>query len=814
MRIFPDKVLKDRYSVIVVGAGLGGMTAASLLAKRGLSVLMIEQQNKPGGSCTSFKREDYVFDVGAAMLYGFGEKGFRPFRFLMNELEEPIDVVAHATLARMTFEGREIIFWPDIDRFLEELFPLFPEEKDGLRAFYTDLYKLYTNIVIKNEVISPPSEFSPRQGLRRLLSDPLSILRMQKLLSTSTMDLLKNYFHTPKIFNFFDKLCSAYSYTTAEETPAVLAATMFIDNHIGGVYYPAGGAQMLPNTIEKAFERYGGHVLYRQLVDEILIKNGEAYGVRLQNGMEIQAERIIANATVWNIYGKLVRPEHIAPERLKWAQSLVPTFPSMTLYMVVDRAGIPKDTYPWEIFIENRKVIDSSDLTLYINSLVDATLCPPDQLVVMVIAPNLCNWPHPADPGYHSAEYETQKQREAGRMIDQIEQHIPGFRQHIRKLIVGTPTTIERYLLKNGGAVGGPKNQIGQEMLIRLHARSEWKHLYFCGDSTVMATGSPATVISGVGAANVILRELHLPEYDSHKFTKQSVHFVDQPYRRSDHSPADAITAQNAHLAAVHCQGCQAPECVEGCPAGIDIPGFLRRMEAKNYAGAARLIREKNPFGEVCGITCVADQSCQRDCYRREFAGRSVRIAELQRWVCAEAGEDGWIKPDHPPSGSKVAIIGGGPSALSCAYYLALADCRVTVFAREDRPGGKLWEKSSSNPLLKAALERDVQGVISSGVDFHGGLSVGKNLDLNNILVDFTIVYLAEVDSEDSIGTYSGWLGNNWRDSLDIQTHQVAGHPGIFIGEEFLMNIPVVEAAACGRAVAADIFQFLGSQGI
>ena len=242
MIILPDSVIKDRYDVIVVGAGLGGMTAASLLAKRGLSVLMIEQQNKPGGSCTSFKREDHVFDVGTAMIYGFGEKGFRPFRFLINELEEPIDVVAHATLARMTFEGHEIVFWPDIDRFLEELFPLFPQEKDGLLAFYADLYKLYENIVIKNEIISPPSEFSPRQGLRRLMSAPFSMLRMQKLLSTSTLDLLKKYFHSPEIFDFFDKLCSAYSYTTAEETPAVLAATMFIDNHIGGVYFPAGGA--------------------------------------------------------------------------------------------------------------------------------------------------------------------------------------------------------------------------------------------------------------------------------------------------------------------------------------------------------------------------------------------------------------------------------------------------------------------------------------------------------------------------------------------------------------------------------------------
>jgi prolycopene isomerase len=813
MKLLRDTVLRDVYDVIVVGAGLGGMTAASLLARRGLSVLMIDQQNKPGGACTSFKREDHVFDVGAAMLYGFGEKGFRPFRFLLNELEEPIDIIAHSTLARMTFEGQEIIFWPDIDRFLEELIQLFPQERDGLKAFYADLYKMYENIVIKNEVISPPSELSPRQGLRQLLSDPLAILKMQKLLTTSTLDLLKKYFHSPEIINFFDKLCSAYSYTTAEETPAVLAATMFIDNHIGGVYFPAGGAQMLPNVIEKALERDGGQVLYKQRVDEILIQDGEAYGVRLSDGVEIRAERVIANATVWNIYGKLVRPQHIPPERLKWVQSLVPTFPSMTLYMVLDRKDLPEGLYPWEIFIENRKVIDSTDLTLYINSLVDTTLCPPDHLVVMAIAPNMCQWPHADEPGYRSPEYEAQKQREADRMLDQIELHIPGFRKHIRTLIIGTPTTIERYLLKNSGAVGGPKNQIGQEMLKRLHARSEWKHLYFCGDSTVMGTGAPATTVSGVGAANVILRELHLPEYEARKFTKQYVKLVDLPYRRPPFHQTEAISSANAYLAAAQCQGCQDPVCVEGCPAGIDIPGFIRRMEAKNYPGAARLIREKNPFGDVCGQLCTPGRTCQKDCYRRDFAGVPVRIAELQRWVCAEAGEDGWIKFHQPVSGSKIAVIGGGPSALSCAYYLTLAGCKVNIFASESQPGGALWERSASDTTLRSAVLREVGGMMSAGIGFEGDQHLGENLDLKPILEDYRSIYLADAGFKTSQGIYDTWLGTDWRNTVDQQTGQLAYLPQIFVGKEFGLNgVSVVEAVARGRKAACSIDQFLKLQ--
>ena len=248
---------------------------------------------------------------------------------------------------------------------------------------------MYKNIVLRNEVIVPPSEFSPRQGLRSLLSSPVAMLKMQKLLTVSVKSLLDKYFHTKPIIDFFDKLCSAYDYCTAAETPAVLAATMFIDNHVGGVYYPAGGAQNLPNTMEKAFERDGGQMLYRRKVDEILIQGDTAYGVRLTDGTEILADRVIADATVWNIYGKLVRPEHIAPERLAWVKSLVSTYPSMTMYMLVDARALPADTFPWEIFIENRALIDSSDLTLYTNSLVDRTLAPEGQLVVMAIAPNM-----------------------------------------------------------------------------------------------------------------------------------------------------------------------------------------------------------------------------------------------------------------------------------------------------------------------------------------------------------------------------------------------------------------------------------------
>lgn len=633
------KPLRDQYDVIVVGAGLGGMACASLLAKRGVSVLMIDQQDKPGGSCTSFRREGVTFDVGTAMLYGFGEHGFKPFRFLLNELEEPIEMISHNPLARMTFEGKPIIFWPDVEQYLQELDRIFPNEKGNLRLFYHDLNIMYDNIVIQNEVIVPPSEFSSKQIMRSIKSGPIRGLQMLKLLNTSTLSLLEKYFHDPEIINFFDKLCSAYCYCSAEEMPGVLAATLFLDNHVGGVYYPAGGAQMLPNKIEKAFERYGGEMLYCTYVEEILITDGKACGVLLQDGTEIKADRVVANATVWNLYGKLVKPEHIQPKRLAWAQNLEPTYPSMTLYMVVDRNAFPEDIFPWEVFIENRAVIDSSDLTLYLNALVDETLCPPGKLVITAIAPNMEKWPAPGSPEYTSKKYKTQKRAQADLMLDQVEKHFPGFRNHIETLIVATPTTIERYLLKNWGAVGGPLNKIGQEMLKRLHARSEWKNLYVCGDSTVMGTGAPATLVSGVGAANVVLRDMHLPDYDTRDFSRQYVEIVQTPYKRPVMLGNEAITDNDAWLAASQCQWCENPACVRSCPAGFDIPALMRRMEAQNYAGAWRERNRVDPGGHACDEHCPVKNLCEQRCYRRSYADEPVRIGDLMRWLSRQPAE-------------------------------------------------------------------------------------------------------------------------------------------------------------------------------
>ncbi len=186
MKITDDAVLRDHYDVIVVGGGIGGLTASALLAKRGLDTLLLEQHYLPGGVCSAIRRHDIAMDVGAAILYGWGEEGMNPHRYVMGELEEEIDMILHESIYNWHFQdGKTVSLWHDKDRYLGELIAAFPNQEKGIRGFYAELTEFYDAVIASNEMSVPPTEIPLKEAVNLVIENPASLWKMGRLLLTT-----------------------------------------------------------------------------------------------------------------------------------------------------------------------------------------------------------------------------------------------------------------------------------------------------------------------------------------------------------------------------------------------------------------------------------------------------------------------------------------------------------------------------------------------------------------------------------------------------------------------------------------------------
>lgn len=611
-----------KKEVIFIGAGISGLTGAALLAKKGFKVTVVDAQFKPGGSCGIFKREDVIFEQGAAMIYGFGDMGFNPHRFVFNALEEPIDILKHDYLYAIHFNGHKILFYEDMDKFVEQLGQVFPDEKDNFKRFYDDFSDLYLKVIANQPTFTTPDVVTKEQGLMQLKSAPKAYLKILGYMNKNTEHILKKYFKSKEVFDFFNKLTSTYCYTNVQETPAILSAVMFVDNHFGGSYYPAGSTLNLIGKLEKVIEENNGDMIYNRKVEKILVKDDKVYSVKLDDGKIIKGERVVNSGNVWNLYNNLIDKDLCKKER-EWANSLVPTYPSLVLFALVKDDVIPKDTLPIEMLVGDIKKIDEGEVTLYILSKDDYTLCPRGYQTVIAIGPTFKDWINPSGD-YHTEKYYKQKKEEENRILNLLENRFPGFKKSVSHVELSTPATLQRLVMKEKGAVAGPKQQLGQHMLKRLKTKGDIEGLYNCGESTVMGTGTPAVTVSGISVANLILRECNMQEYEQKYIKGDYVTIVQKPYTGKDLKLSSNKTEDKIGKLAMKCQYCINPRCEKVCKNKIPIRDINRRLSVGNFYGARKLL---NKYNENPCVNCE-NVSCEENCIRRKFA-EPVNIKEI-----------------------------------------------------------------------------------------------------------------------------------------------------------------------------------------
>ena len=179
--------------------------------------------------------------------------------------------------------------------------------------------------------------------------------------------------------------------------------------------------------------------------------------------------------------------------------------------------------------------------------------------------------------------------------------------------------------------------------------------------------------------------------------------------------------------------------CVALCPAGVDIPGYISLVREGRYADAVRLIRKDNPFPTACAYIC--EHPCEARC-RRRMIDDAINIRGLKRYAVDHAG----VVPNPPcapPTGKKVAVIGGGPSGLSCAYYLALMGHSVTIYEERKQLGGMLRYGIPSYRFPRKLLDQEIESILSTGIQVYTGMTVGKDIWLEKLQHEYDCVYIA-----------------------------------------------------------------------
>src|SRR5271157_915415 len=186
---------------------------------------------------------------------------------------------------------------------------------------------------------------------------------------------------------------------------------------------------------------------------------------------------------------------------------------------------------------------------------------------------------------------------------------------------------------------------------------------------------------------------------------------------------------------------CQ-PPCQIDCPTHIDIPGYLELIAQGSMKEAARLVKEVLPFPYILGLTCPAP--CQKAC-RRALVEEDIAICRMH----GHAAESCLLDPpvpfvQEPPTGKKIAIVGGGPAGLTCAYYLALKGHYCKIFDKQPQAGGMLRYGIPEYRLQKDMMDREIDHVWQLGVDFQGNIELGKDFTIDDLFAQgFDAVYLA-----------------------------------------------------------------------
>lgn len=519
---YKQHTVDDSYDAIVIGSGMGGLTAAALLARHGgKKVLVLERHYTAGGFTHVFHRPGYEWDVGLHYIGQVNSPG-SPVRAAFDHVTEgrllwnPMPAVYD----RIYIGDRSYDFPAGIERFREQMKGYFPEEAANIDRYIAAVFATVrsSGLYFAEKAIPAP--------IARLIG-PLMRSKFLRYAGRTTLEVLHQITRNQELIAVLTGQWGDYGLPPGESSFAMHA--MIAQHYFEGAAYPVGGASEIAAGIAPVIERAGGQILASAEVSEILIGHGRAIGVRMADGRELRAQTVISDAGAWNTFARLLPAEAPAvPEVIEELKSVPPSMSHVCLY-----AGLKRN--------ENEPEFDATNLWIYRDAGHDANYARfladpsgplpvvfisfpsakdptfgdryPSRSTIEIVAPapfgRFARW---AETGWkhRGPNYEDFKADLSARLLDELYRFVPAARGRVDYSELSTPLSTRHFANYPQGEIYGVSAVPARFRIRALGARTPIRNLYLTGQDACTA-GVTGALFGGVITASAVLRRNLMP---------------------------------------------------------------------------------------------------------------------------------------------------------------------------------------------------------------------------------------------------------------------------------------------------------------